>query len=251
MRYFLELSYNGTRYHGWQYQPNAISVQQKINEGLRKLLKAEINIMGAGRTDAGVHAEEMFAHFDVDDEFEIETILFKLNSFLPDDIVIKNIVKVESKAHARFDAIKRSYEYRIFIGRNPFLLETTWQFYHRTLDVEKMNEAAKLLLEYTDFKCFSKSKTDVNTFDCDVVEAYWQLNNNVLTFYITADRFLRNMVRAIVGTLVDVGLGKKSVQDFRQIIESRNRSEAGFSVPAKGLFLTRVEYPENMLINER
>ena len=251
MRYFLELSYNGTRYQGWQYQPNAISVQQKINEGLRKLLKAEINIMGAGRTDAGVHAEEMFAHFDVDDEFEIETILFKLNSFLPDDIVIKNIVKVESKAHARFDAIKRSYEYRIFIGRNPFLLETTWQFYHRTLDVEKMNEAAKLLLEYTDFKCFSKSKTDVNTFDCDVVEAYWQLNNNVLTFYITADRFLRNMVRAIVGTLVDVGLGKKSVQDFRQIIESRNRSEAGFSVPAKGLFLTRVEYPENMLINER
>lgn len=250
MRYFLKLAYKGTDYHGWQYQPNAISVQQKINEGLTKLLKTEINIMGAGRTDAGVHAEEMYAHFDIETSFDIETILFKLNSYLPDDIVIDNIFLVDDKAHSRFDAVKRSYEYRIFIGRNPFLLDTTWQFYHRTLDVEKMNEAAKVLLDYSDFKCFSKSKTDVKTYNCDVTEAYWKLENNKLTFYISADRFLRNMVRAIVGTLVDVGLGKKSIEDFKNIIQSRDRTEAGFSVPAKGLFLTKIEYPENKLINE-
>ena len=245
LRYFLELSYKGTHYHGWQYQPNAISVQEKINDGLSKLLRSTINIMGAGRTDAGVHATQMFAHFDVENEFDIDTILFKLNSYLPDDIYIKNIKSVADKAHARFDALSRSYEYRIYVGRNPFLLETTWQLYRKTLDIEKMNEAAALLLDYTNFKCFSRTKSDVKTFNCDVTAAYWQLNDNNLIFHISANRFLRNMVRAIVGTLIEVGLYKTSIEEFKKIIESEDRSEAGFSVPARGLFLTKIEYPDN------
>ncbi|MFK5879733.1 MAG: tRNA pseudouridine(38-40) synthase TruA [Flavobacteriaceae bacterium] len=245
MRYFLELSYKGTHYHGWQYQPNAISVQKKINEGLSKLLRTKINIMGAGRTDAGVHASQMFAHFDVESAFDIEVILFKLNSYLPDDIVIKEIKIVTDKAHARFDAVSRSYEYRIFVGRNPFLLETTWQLFHQKLDVDKMNEAAAVLLNHTNFKSFSKTMTDIKTFDCDVKEAYWELKDNLLIFHISANRFLRNMVRAIVGTLIDVGLNKTSLDDFKSILESQSRSEAGFSVPARGLFLTRIVYPKS------
>lgn len=244
MRYFIELSYKGTDYHGWQYQPNAISVQEKLNDGLSKILKESISIMGAGRTDAGVHALQMFAHFDIDTEFDFAQTLFKLNSYLPDDIVVSRFIKVQDKAHTRFDATSRSYEYRIVLGRNPFLLDTTWQFFHRTLDVSKMNEAAKLLLNYIDFKCFSKSKTDVNTYNCKVTEAYWELNDSMLVFHISADRFLRNMVRAIVGTLVDVGLGKTSIREFTEIIESRDRTKAGLSVPAKGLFLTKIIYPK-------
>ena len=250
MRYFLELSYKGTNYHGWQYQPNAISIQEKINDGLTKLLKVKINVMGAGRTDAGVHASQMFAHFDVDTEFDKESILFKLNSFLPDDIVVHRFVKVDDKAHTRFDAVSRTYEYRIFIGRNPFMLDMTWQFYHQTLDIDKMNEAATLLLNYQDFKCFSKSKVDVKTYNCDISEAYWELTDSMLVFHISANRFLRNMVRAIVGTLVNIGLHKSTIDDFKKIIESRDRSQAGFSVPAKGLFLTRIEYPISVLSNE-
>ena len=250
MRYFLELSYKGTNYHGWQYQPNAISIQEKINDGLTKLLKVKINVMGAGRTDAGVHASQMFAHFDVDTEFDKEGILFKLNSFLPDDIVVHRFVKVDDKAHTRFDAVSRTYEYRIFIGRNPFMLDMTWQFYHQTLDIDKMNEAATLLLNYQDFKCFSKSKVDVKTYNCDISEAYWELTDSMLVFHISANRFLRNMVRAIVGTLVNIGLHKSTIDDFKKIIESRDRSQAGFSVPAKGLFLTRIEYPIPVLSNE-
>jgi len=173
-----------------------------------------------------------------------------LNSFLPDDIVIYKIFPVGEKVHTRFHATSRSYEYRIYLGRNPFLLDTTWQLYRYKLDVEKMNEAAKILLNHTDFKCFSKSNTDVNTYNCDVREAVWKQKDNLLVFHITADRFLRNMVRAIVGTLINVGLGKNSIEDFTKIIESRNRSEAGLSVPARGLFLTRIEYPKTMIGNE-
>jgi len=245
LRYFLELSYNGKNYHGWQVQPNVITVQEKINEGLSKLLKTSINIVGAGRTDAGVHACQMFAHFDFDELFDIENLKNRLNSFLPDDIVIHSIFEVNDKAHTRFHAIKRSYEYRIYIGRNPFLLDVTWQIYRNKLDINMMNKAAKLLLNHDDFKCFSKS-TDVKTYICDVSEAYWKQTNNLLVFHITADRFLRNMVRAVVGTLIDVGLHKISISDFKKILESRNRSEAGFSVPARGLFLTKVEYPKSI-----
>lgn len=241
MRYFIELSYNGKNYHGWQIQPDAVSVQEKINNALSTIYQKEIEVVGAGRTDTGVHASQMFAHFDVENEID-ENLTFKLNSILPNDIFIKNIFKVNDEKHARFDAIERSYEYRIWLGRNPFLLDFSWQIHSQKPDVDVMNEAAKLLLKYEDFKSFSKVKTDVYTFNCNITEAFWKQENEMLIFYISANRFLRNMVRAIVGTLLDVGLGKLTVEDFKNIIESKNRSNAGLSVPAKGLFLTQIKY---------
>ena len=241
MRYFLELSYHGKNYYGWQIQPDVISVQEKITTALSTILREEITIIGAGRTDSGVHASQMYAHFDVDKDLD-ENFTYKLNAILPDDIVIYRTIKVSDEAHARFDAVSRSYEYKIWMGRNPFLLDTTWQLNYKNINIEAMNAAAKLLYEYEDFECFSKVKTDVHTFNCEVTNAIWKLEGEELTFYVSANRFLRNMVRAIVGTLLDIGLGKKSVQDFRMIIESKNRSKAGVSVPAKGLFLTKVEY---------
>jgi len=173
----------------------------------------------------------------------------RLNAFLPDDIVINNIFLATDTAHARFDAVSRSYEYRIWLGRNPFLLDTTWQIYQQKLNVEKMNEAAQKLLFYANFKCFSKSKTDVYTYNCSISNAVWKLDGDLLVFYITADRFLRNMVRAIVGTLIEIGLGKRTIEDFIKIIESQDRRQAGFSVPAKALFLTNVEYPTTIVKN--
>tara|TARA_R110001632_G_scaffold2297_10_gene10093 strand:- start:1761 stop:2486 length:726 start_codon:yes stop_codon:yes gene_type:complete len=241
LRYFIELSYKGTKYHGWQVQPDANSVQEEINKAISTILQEEILVVGAGRTDAGVHASQMFAHFDTVKKLSDEYI-YKFNSILPNDININSIELVLDDAHVRFDAISRSYEYKIWLGRNPFLLETTWQIHQKELDVEKMNEAAKILFEYEDFESFSKVKTDVKTFNCKITQAEWILEDESLTFYITSNRFLRNMVRAVVGTLVEVGLGKKTVQDFRKIIESKKRSEAGLSVPAQGLFLTKIIY---------
>ena len=241
MRYFIELSYHGKNYYGWQVQPDVISVQEKITHGISTILRKDIPIVGAGRTDAGVHASQMYAHFDVDEVLP-DNFTYKLNAILPDDIVIYKTILVDDEAHARFDAESRSYEYKIWLGRNPFLLDTTWQLHHQQLDVEAMNKVASVLLEYEDFECFSKVKTDVNTFNCTVTEAKWVLEGNALTFHISANRFLRNMVRAIVGTLLEVGYGKIGEEEFRKIIESKNRSKAGVSVPAKALFLTKVEY---------
>lgn len=241
LRYFIELSYKGTQYHGWQIQPDANSVQEEINKAISTILQEEITVVGAGRTDAGVHASQMFAHFDSEKELT-QDFPYKFNAILPNDIVIYSVEKVANEKHARFDAVKRSYEYHIWLGRNPFTLETAWQLHQKELDVEKMNEAAKILLEYEDFESFSKVKTDVRTFNCTVTKACWKREDKQLTFHISANRFLRNMVRAIVGTLVEVGLGKKSVEDFRKVIESKKRSEAGLSVPAHGLFLTEVSY---------
>lgn len=241
MRYFIELSYNGKKYHGWQIQPDVVSVQEKLNNALSTVLQEKIEVVGAGRTDTGVHASQMFAHFNVENLISGD-VVHKLNSILPNDITVYTIFLVAEEKHARFDALTRSYEYRIWLGRNPFLLDFSWQIHSQKLNLFKMNAAAKVLLEYEDFQTFSKVKTEVYTFNCDVKAAFWIQEGNLLTFHISANRFLRNMVRAIVGTLVDVGLEKISIHEFRQIIESKNRGNAGLSVPAKGLFLTQIKY---------
>ncbi len=250
MRYFIELAYKGTNYHGWQLQPNAISVQQCINKAFSTILRNTIEVVGAGRTDAGVHAEQLFAHFDFEPEFNPTEIIYKVNAVLPNDIVVYNLFKTTSEAHTRFDALSRSYEYRILLGRNPFLLETTWQLINKKLNIAKMNEAAQILVSFTNFKCFSRSNTDVKTYNCSILNTEWILNGSLLIFHITADRFLRNMVRAIVGTLIEVGIGKTTIEEFEQIIESKDRCNAGPSAPAQGLFLSNIKYPENIFLDE-
>lgn len=197
--------------------------------------------MGAGRTDTGVHAKEMFAHFDYETPIEIKNLVHKLNSYLPKDIVIYDIIVVNNEAHSRFDATKRTYEYHINTLKNPFYQEQSWYF-NQNIDIDLMNEAAMLLLNHTNFQCFSKVNTDVNTFDCTIFEANWKKNRDTLVFTISANRFLRNMVRAIVGTLINVGLHKTTIAEFNTIIENKNRNDAGFSVPAHGLYLTKIEY---------
>jgi tRNA pseudouridine38-40 synthase len=242
LRYFIELAYKGTHYHGWQYQPNAASVQETLNKALSLLLRTPIDIVGAGRTDTGVHAKQMFAHFDLDTAIDIPYYIHKLNSFLPKDISIFAIHEVHEDAHARFDATLRTYEYHIHTQKDPFVDNGSW-YHHMPLNVEKMNEACKLLFDYIDFECFSKTHTDVFTFNCKIVTAFWQQTENTLVFTIAADRFLRNMVRAIVGTMINIGLEKITLDDFRTIIESKDRGKAGFSVPAHGLYLTKIDYP--------
>ncbi len=245
MRYFLELSYNGKAYHGWQNQPNAISIQEVIENALSTLLRETIAIVGAGRTDAGVHSKQMFAHFDTEMVFEEENFKFKLNSFLPKDVAIHDIFKVTPEVHARFDALSRTYLYRISLQKDAFNYDYAYNF-KNDLDLDKMNEASKILFKYIDFECFSKSNTDVNTFNCTIMEAEWTQQDNELHFVIKADRFLRNMVRAIVGTIINIGVGKIEVEELHNIIKSKNRSEAGFSVPAHALYLTKIEYPKGI-----
>ncbi|TAI49508.1 tRNA pseudouridine(38-40) synthase TruA [Flagellimonas allohymeniacidonis] len=245
MRYFIRFSYFGKAYHGWQRQPNAISVQEILENAMSTLLRAPVEIVGAGRTDAGVHAREMYAHFDFDGAIDSKELVQRLNSFLPDDIAIQDIVRTSNDAHARFDASERTYEYWIVQQKDPFFTDFAhhvWQ----PLQISKMNEAAALLLEHEDFECFSKSNTDVKTFICDVRKAVWTKEENKWVFAITADRFLRNMVRAVVGTLLEVGLGKQEPVGINKIIESKSRSEAGVSVPAKGLYLTHILYPNSI-----
>jgi len=250
LRYFIEIAYKGTNYHGWQFQPNAVTVQELINKAFSLIFNKTIDVVGAGRTDAGVHAEQLYAHLDLEEQFNIYEVIYKLNSLLPKDIVILNILKVTDEAHARFNAVRRSYQYCIYFGKNPFLTDATWQIINKKLNVALMNEAAKILLTYTNFKCFSRSNTDVRTYNCDVTKAVWVQENKSLTFHITADRFLRNMVRAVVGTLIEVGTGKTSLEEFKKIIESKDRKNAGPSAPARGLFLTEINYPKNIFINE-
>ncbi len=246
-RYFIEIAYAGKNYHGWQRQPDAVSIQQVLEERMSLLLRENIRLTAAGRTDAGVHALQSFAHFDVENEPDIPVFLQRINDFLPKDIVIKNMFPVKPGAHARYDAVSRSYVYKISLNKNPFLQDFAWEF-RRPLDMEKMNTAAAILLEYTDFEAFSKVKTDVKTFICHIKEAYWKREGDLLLFRITADRFLRNMVRAIVGTLTDVGLGKIPPGALHGIIESKNRGKAGSSAPAHGLFLEKVVYPDDIFI---
>ncbi len=242
MRYFIHFSYFGKNYHGWQVQPDAVSVQEELTKALSLLLKSEIEIVGAGRTDSGVHAKQMYAHFDFDQEIDGENLTKKLNSFLSKDIAVFSVFRVDDEAHTRFDATKRTYEYHIHLKKDAFKGDFSWYFY-QDLDVEQMNKACEVLFRYHDFQCFSKVNTDVFTYNCKISEAFWERAGESLIFTISADRFLRNMVRAIVGTLIGVGLHKISIEDFEEIIKSKNRSKAGFSVPAHGLYLTKVEYP--------
>lgn len=246
MRYFVEFAYDGAPYHGWQRQPNALSVQEVMERGFSLLCSKPIVLTAAGRTDTGVHARHMVAHFDIDDAVDTTDLSHRLNSYLPKDISIKRIYPVADKAHARFDANERTYEYVIVQQKDPFHQHSAHFVWH-ALDVESMNRAATQLLGKADFKCFSKSNTDVKTYLCDIREARWVWEGDRLVFRIVADRFLRNMVRAIVGTLLQVGLGKWSAEDVKTIINSGKRSEAGPSVPAKGLYLVDISYPENLL----
>lgn len=247
MRYFIQFSYFGKAYHGWQLQPNAITVQQVLQQTMTTLLRTKIDLIGAGRTDAGVHAKQLFAHFDLAEVLETKEVVQKLNSFLPPDIAVQDMFQVPAEAHARFDALARTYEYHITQKKSPFLTDYA-HFVWSPLNVEVMNQAAAILLAYEDFECFSRSQTDVKTFLCDITRANWQQQPDRLVFTITANRFLRNMVRAIVGTLLPIGLGKASVFSIRAVIESKDRGKAGASAPAKGLYLTEVSYPDNIKI---
>lgn len=242
MRYLLQLAYKGTRYHGWQKQHNAISVQSVLEEKLSLIVGENIETLGCGRTDTGVHAKDFYAHFDSTKTLDLNRMVYKLNQLLPNDIVALNLLEVSSDFNARFDAISRTYEYWITQKSNPFLVELAWYQYGK-LDIHRMNEAAKLLIGKKDFQCFSKVHTQVDNFICELTFAHWDIQGEKLVFTITANRFLRNMVRAIVGTLMEVGKGKLSVQDVQDILDSKNRCEAGQSVPAQGLFLTRIDYP--------
>ena len=250
MRYFIDLSYNGRAYHGWQIQPDVVTVQSELNHALSTVLRAPLECMGAGRTDTGVHAKMMIAHFDFDKEINAKDIVYKLNVYLPKDIHVNIIKQVAVDVHARFDALSRTYIYEISRTKDAFNYQNA-HTYTLPLDVDLMNQAAKILFEYTDFQCFSKVKTDVKTFECHIMKAQWELINNKLTFKIKADRFLRNMVRAIVGTMIEVGTKKRTLEEFRAIIQSKNRSNAGTSAPAHGLYLVEIDYPKSIYLNEK
>lgn len=249
MRYFLEISFNGSKFHGWQNQPEAVTVQEVIENALSKLLSEKVAIIGAGRTDAGVHATQMFAHFNTEVPFDNQDLMYKLNAFLPKHIAIHDVFKVKPDVHARFDALSRTYLYRVALEKNVFNHDKAYHV-KQVLDLEKMNAASKILYQYKDFQCFSKSHTDVKTYYCEIMKAVWVCEDKELHFVIQANRFLRNMVRAIVGTMINIGLGKLDVEDMHHVIQSKNRSKAGFSVPAHGLYLTQIEYPKDIRIDE-
>lgn len=251
MRFFIEISYDGTAYHGWQMQNDDPTVQQMLETGLKYKLGLTGKVTGCGRTDTGVHARQFFAHFDLDDvpdDQQIENAVWELNSYLPVDIAVHRIFRVSDDAHARFDAIARTYKYYINILKDPFTDRFTW-YYRAPLDIKSMNRAAEILMEYSDFTSFSKLHTDVKTNNCRISEATWNNSEGQLIFTITADRFLRNMVRAIVGTMVEVGRGKLAPEDLRQIILRKDRGAAGMSVPARGLFLEKVDYNWDKILN--
>lgn len=244
-RFFIEIAYDGTPFHGWQIQPNATSVQEKLNYALRTLFRTNIETVGAGRTDTGVHARQLYAHMDIPTANkldDLEKIKQSLNALLPYEITVKRILEVATDAHARFDATSRSYEYHMHVQKDPFLINRSWQV--RALpDITKMNAAAQFLLGKKDFSCFSKSNTQVFTNICTITEAKWEQFGDQMIFMVTADRFLRNMVRAIVGTLVQIGQQNLPENYLPEVIASKKRSMAGISVPAHGLYLTRVVYP--------
>lgn len=242
MRYFITFSYDGTRYHGWQIQPNGDSVQERLEWALSTLLRREVNVTGAGRTDSGVHARVMVAHFDFEEAIDSKQLCYKLNRLLPFDIAVQEVKQVSDDMHARFSATSRTYHYYIHTKKDPFRRAYSCEI-HYPLDFALMNEAGKILTTYEDFGAFCKSHTDVKTTICHVTEARWvQTSETAWYFRITANRFLRNMVRAVVGTLIDVGRGKLSIEEFRKVIEGKRRTEAGESMPGNALFLEDVRY---------
>ena len=252
MRYFIRFAYDGTAFHGSQRQPNGITVQETIEQALAMIFREEIPLTFAGRTDAGVHAREMFAHFDITDSLipisDFRTLIFRLNGILPNSIAIFDIYPVKDEAHARFDAVRRTYEYHVVDHKDPFLCTQATRI-RPGLDFAAMNEAAQLLIGKQDFASFCRTNTDVKTTICDLTRAEWkELGNGHAVFTIAADRFLRNMVRAVVGTLFEVGRGKITKEQFAEVITQHNRCAAGDSAPAEGLFLTHVEYPEDIYI---
>ena len=248
MRYFIYLAYDGTHYHGWQVQPNGESVQGTLMKALATFLRKEIEVVGAGRTDAGVHARLMVAHFDYDEPLDVQLVKDKLNRLLPPDIAVYEVKPVKPEAHARFDATYRTYRYYVTTRKDPFNRHYAWRLFN-DLDFARMNEAAKILFDYIDFTSFSKLHTDVKTNNCKMMHAEWTLVGEYeWVFTIQADRFLRNMVRAVVGTLVEVGRGKMTLEGFRQVIEKKDRCSAGNSVPGHALFLVDVGYPEDLFL---
>lgn len=249
MRHFIDISYKGTSYHGWQAQPNAITVQEKLNEAFRTLYGQEIETLGSGRTDTGVHAKMQVVHVDLPEKYAEQEIVHKLNGLLPDNIVVNCIQEVQPAAHARFSAISRGYEYHISYKKSPFGKNEAY-FLPRTPDAVLINQGCQILLGEHDFTSFSKVKTDVNNFRCTIHEAKWEQTAEKAVFFISANRFLRGMVRALVGTLLDLGFAKITLEDFESIINAQNRSAAGQSVPPQGLYLCDVRYPEDIFINK-
>ena len=245
-RYYIELAYKGTNFHGWQIQPNAVTVQETLEKALSVKLQQEIRVVGAGRTDTGVHAKFFVAHFDSSKNIDEKTV-FGLNNLLTNDIVVFNIKQVKSDFNARFDAISRTYKYYITNTKSPFLTEIA-TYIKEIIDIDLLNKASEVLFNYTDFTSFSKLHTDTKTNNCKITNVKWYNENDITVFEITADRFLRNMVRSIVGTLLDINNGKINITDLKKIIESKNRSKAGKSAPAQGLFLTKIEYDKNIFI---
>jgi tRNA pseudouridine38-40 synthase len=242
-RYFLQCSFWGENYSGWQKQPDMPSVQSALDKGLSTVLQEQIEVMGAGRTDTGVHAKYFIAHFDAESDLKTyKNLIYRLNNVLPNDIAVQNIFEVENDKHARFDATSREYQYRISPKKNPFEIKTAY-YIKNTLDVKLMHKCAEQLCAFSNFKSFSKTKTAVNNFECNVMNANVFMEKDIVIFQISANRFLRNMVRAIAGTLINVGLGKTSFEDFIAIIESQDRRNAGKSVAAHGLYLTDIQYP--------
>jgi tRNA pseudouridine38-40 synthase len=249
LRYFIYISYKGTSYHGWQIQPNSLTVQKLLDEALSTILSENISTTGAGRTDTGVHALIFCAHFDSESpDLDIrKNLIHKLNRYLPKDISVTSVRKVKPDANARFSALSRTYKYFISKVKDPFSVDSSWHM-HGDIKINEMNEASALLLKYSDFTSFSKLHSDVKTNICKIYLAKWETNGNQIIFTIKADRFLRNMVRAIVGTMIEIGFGKIDLRKFEYIIISKDRCEAGKSAPAQGLFLTEIEYPENIFI---
>ncbi len=247
MRYFLDLAYKGTNYHGWQIQKNAVSVQETINQALSTLLQQKTECVGSGRTDTGVHASHQIAHFDTSVEMDLTKFQYKLNVLLPFDIAVNSIKQVKEEAHARFDAVRRSYYYCIHSKKDPFKSGYSY-FYSQPLDLNLIRQAIALLKENRNFQAFSKVKTDVKTFECEIFDISWETSEDGHRFVVSADRFLRGMVRALVGTLLDVGHAKTSLEDLKIILKSGNRSMAGRAVPPEGLYLHSVDYPEQIYI---